>query len=172
LPARDPSLLLPGLVTAAAVAAVFFSWRAPLNRGTPLLTPGLFASVYVRPALAASLGPLGTALSNAVVETAIGVWGMAGLSVLLLGWLGSATTRWRTRGLAEITLALSVVLALPMAYAFSVKAMDGVVSPYEFIQAAQGLAFLAGAVNVIALAALLARLTPRAPVWPAALAAA
>src|SRR5205814_2315993 len=83
---RDGDRDLPAalLVMAAAAAAVFFSWRAPLNRGTPLLTPGLFASLYVRPALAATrLGALGAALSSGldrlpgtlagVVETLIGV---------------------------------------------------------------------------------------------------
>src|SRR5262249_28660877 len=51
-------------ITAAAAAAVFFSWRAPLTRGLPLLTPGLFARLYVFPALGpARLGVAGAWLT-------------------------------------------------------------------------------------------------------------
>jgi uncharacterized membrane protein len=64
---------------------------------------------------------------------------------------------------------LACLLALPLGYAFSVKAIDGVLSPYEFIQAAQGLAFLAAVVNVVALAALLRRYSSHAIAWTSAL---
>lgn len=170
---RDRVLLAALAVMAAVAAAIFFSWRAPLSRGLPRFTPGLFAELYVRPALAGPrLGALGRALTAALdrmpavlaglLATALGVWRMAGLSVLLLVWLAHAARHWRTRGLAEIALALSALFALPLGYAFSVKAIDGAISPYEFIQAAQGLAFLAGAVNVLVAAALLSRLTAHA----------
>jgi hypothetical protein len=178
---RDRSLLAALAVTAGAAAAVILSWRAPLVRGVPLFTPGRFAEVYVRPALTgARLGAPGAWISAGldrlpaglgdVLATGLGVWRMAGLSVFVIAWLVHAARHWRTRGLLESTLALAVFWALPLGYAFSVRAIDGVVSPYEFIQAAQGLGFLAGAVNAIALFALLGRLTARPAEWTLGLA--
>ncbi len=180
---RDPALPAAAALTLGSAATVFFSWRAPMSRGLPLLTPGLFARLYVRPALAADrVGGLGAALASGLdrlpsgladlLATALGVWRMAGLSVFVVAWVARAAWRWRTRGLAELTLALMPVLALPLGYAFSVKAMDGAVSPYEFIQAAQGLAVLAGAVNVVVVAALLARVTVHSATWTLAITAA
>jgi hypothetical protein len=177
---RRRELIAALLVTLAAAAAVFLSWRAPLTRGLPHLTPGLFAQLYVVPTLTPErLGFVGEALSRAlgllpavlagVLATALGVWKMLALSPFVPLWLAQLARNWRSSGLAETAFALSCLLALPLGYVFSVKAIDGVMSPYEFIQASQGLAFLAAVVNVVALHALLRRATSRSAGWTAAL---
>jgi hypothetical protein len=176
---RRRDLISPLLLTLAAALAVFLSWRAPLTLGVPQLAPGLFAQLYVLPSLSAErLGSVGEALSRGVallaapldgmLLTLLGVWKMLGLSPFVPAWLATLAWTWRRRGLAELAFGFGCLFALPLGYLFSVRAIDGVVSPYEFIQAAQGLAFLAAIVNVVALSALLCRLTRRANLWTAA----
>ena len=150
------------LLTLLAAAAVFFSWRAPLGRGLPLLAPGLFAELYVAPALglAAVPGPLA-----GLLLTVLGVWKMLALSPVVPAWLVRVARGWRECSLAELSFAVCCVAALPLGYAFAVRTIEATVSPYEFIQAAQGLAFLAAVVNVVGLAAVLRRVTARAELW-------
>jgi hypothetical protein len=168
------------VITAFTAAAVFFSWRAPLTFGLPRWTPGLFAEQYVLPALSERrVGVAGARLLGGLhrlptaaaetLATGLGVWRMLGLSPFVVVWLASLVRGWRTCGLASACFGLACLLALPMGYAFSVKAIDGAVSPYEFIQASQCLGFLAGVVNVVVLAAVLRRVTPRFVGWTVAL---
>jgi len=164
------------LMVAAGAAFVFFSWRAPLTRGLPRFTPGLFAEIYMYPALAADrwaivrdgIGgtlqklPAGVA---GVVATVLGVWRLMSFSPFVPLWLADLVRARRRAGLAETVFALACLFALPLGYAFSVKAIDQVVSPYEFIQAVQCLPYFAALVNVIALAALLRRWSAESVTW-------
>lgn len=141
----------------AAFGLCFLASRGHGPLGTLQITPGLFARLYVYP----RLGTFGEALQSlpyeagALVAAPLAVWRLATFSPMVVAVFG------RPRAMASRPLdfffAAALLAALPLAFAFSAVSIDRIVSPFEFLQAAHGLAFAGALAAVIGGGALVAR---------------
>jgi hypothetical protein len=162
---REPLLQLT--VLGAAFLFAFWLSRRPGSLASPQWTPGLFAELYIYPnlrrdawALSQSLLALFEALpthSGALLAVVFAIWRIVLFSPLVAGYLAGALRRVQALGPADLLACLSFLLAVPMAYGFSVVSFYEAASPFEFRQAAHGLAFLAAAIDVLVLHSLIAR---------------
>jgi hypothetical protein len=162
---RRDSAAAAGLALVAFTAS-FLLARGHGPLGTLHFTPGLFAELYVYPSLAADRwGAIRDGLlaffrgvpggRGWILATPLAVWRLATFAPAAPVGLVHAFRRWRTLGAADLTFALVFVWAVPLGYAFSAVSIDREVSPFEFLQAAHGLAFWAAVANVVVLAAAL-----------------
>src|SRR6185436_12185832 len=85
------------------------------------------------------------------------IWRIAAFSPLVPAYVVDVIRRARGAGAADVFFALVFLLALPMGYGFSVVSFYEQTSPFEFRQAAHGLALLGAALTVAVLHALLER---------------
>jgi len=152
----------------AAFAAMFVTARGRGPLGTLHFTPGLFVRMYVHPALAGDPWPwihrdlLGflarlPVAVDGLASASLAVWRLASLSPAVPWMTMDRLRRWRSAGPLDLVFVLVFVVAVPLGIAFSATSIDREVSPFEFMQAAHGLAFWAAAANVIGLAWLLGR---------------
>ncbi len=178
---RQPDHLLALLLIGASAAALHFSWRGTGALGLPHFTPGLFAELYVYPALAKDpWGLVHNTLLEAlrrlprstadVLATLIAGWRLISFSPLVPVWLVYRLRRWPTLTLGETFFLLACLGALPLAYGYSITSVGGVISPYDFIQTAQCLPFFGALVGTLILVRLAQRWTRdagRAVLWGA-----
>ena len=151
-----------------AFALVFWAARGQGPLGTLHFTPGLFVRLYVYPALAADPSPwirrdlLGflaglPAAAGMGLASALAVWRLASFAPAAPWIAVDRLRRFRTAGPLDVMFVLVLVVAVPLGVCFSAVSIDREVSPFEFMQAAHGLAFWAAVLNVIALGRLLDR---------------
>lgn len=175
---RDRSrLLLRGLaLTALAFAAMFWLSRGEGSMATVQWRPGLFAEMYIYPNLRRDPRPLiHTVLLGAfqsfpaglgfLLAVPFALWRIVAFSPLVPAYVVDVMRRARSAGVSDAFFALAFVLAVPMGYGFSVVSVYEATSPFEFRQAAHGLALLGAAVSVGALHELARRRGLDAGAW-------
>jgi uncharacterized membrane protein len=159
----------------AACGVLFWLSRGSGSVPTVEWRPGLFAELYIYPNLRRDPSAVSQALRG-LFESFPGGFGyllavpfaisrVVAFSPLVAAFLVWSLRRAPTLGLADRVAALAFLLALPMGYGLSIVSFYKATSPFEFRQAAHGLAFLAVLIDVVALHALLARNGRAAGTW-------
>jgi hypothetical protein len=165
---RDRTALGPIALAVALAVLAAVSWRTQTAVGGLAWVPGLFAREHVLPALKADPTPLlGQGLSGALqalpqparelAATALGLWRVLNLSLLVPAFACVVLRRWRSAGLADLGLAL--LLPLGFVLVFGVGATDAhAEGSAQFLrEALYGFPLLAAVLEVCLLAALLDR---------------
>lgn len=163
------------LVMASAFAALLWLSRGAGSFATVEWRPGLFAELYIYPNLRRDPSALSQALRSVfesfpagfgyLLAVTFAMMRIVAFSPLVPAFLLSAARRAKTLELADRVAALAFVLALPMGYGLSIVSFYKATSPFEFRQAAHGLAFLGVLIDVVALRALLGRRGRDAGAW-------
>jgi hypothetical protein len=165
---RSRALLLGLASMALAFAVVFALSRTGAKLASMEWRAGSFADLYIYPNLrrdpsrALDAGLLRAFESvpaglGFLIAVPFAIWRIVAFSPLVPAYVVDVLRRARSAGLSDLLFALAFLLALPMGYGLSVASIYAEPSPFEFRQAAHGLALLGAAVSVAALHAILQR---------------
>lgn len=164
------------LVMAGAFGALFWLSRGPGSTPSVEWRPGLFAELYIyanlrrdpspwiREGLLRSFESFPGGLGY-VLAVPLAIFRVVAFSPLVAAFLFRAVRHARKLGLADVVALLAFLLALPVGYGLSIVSFYKATSPFEFRQAAHGLAFLAVLIDVVALFAFVRRGGRDAGAW-------
>ncbi|HEV7498710.1 MAG TPA: hypothetical protein VGQ33_01850, partial [Vicinamibacteria bacterium] len=165
---RARALVAAAALTALVFAAVFALSRVGGSTATVQWRPGLFADLYIYPNLRRDPAravdrALMTFFASVpggrgyLLAVPFALWRIVAFSPLVPAYVIDVLRRARSAGISDAVFAAAFLLALPMGYGFSVVSFYAESSPFEFRQAAHGLALLGAVVTVCVGHALLAR---------------